>query len=178
MGVVNGTPGLAASMARATASTPAATVPDVQENATTSIRPPGRSSAVARRRSSTMRDSVAIETVFSDATRLATTDTGWPASISANAGSLTRSVAGTTRPMRGRLGERDWGGGTLRAIIKPSPPLQHRAPAVHRQRDARDEVRILGRQEQHRPRDVLGRARTAQRADLLPRRDRRIDVVA
>ena len=89
IGVVNGTPGLAASMARATLSRPAATVPDVQEKATTSIRPPGRSSAVARERSSTMRERVAITTGFSNATRLATTDTGWPASISAKAASLT-----------------------------------------------------------------------------------------
>ena len=89
IGVVNGTPGLAAPIARATASTPPATVPDVHENATTSIRPSGRSSAVARVRSSTIRERFAITTGFSKATRLTTIDTGWPRSISAKATSLT-----------------------------------------------------------------------------------------
>jgi hypothetical protein len=104
MGVVKGTPGLADSMARATRSTPAATVPEVHEKATTSMRPPGSRRAVARARSSTIQESVAITTGFSKATRLATTDTGWPESISAKAASLTWSVAGTTRPMRGLSG--------------------------------------------------------------------------
>jgi hypothetical protein len=89
---------------------------------------------VARARSSTMRDSVAIETVFSDATRLATTVTGWPASISAKAASLTWSVAGTTRPMRGFSGEPDFPSGTLRAIMKSpfTAPCAHRPPGARR----------------------------------------------
>ena len=58
----NGTPGLAACMAPAIRSTPPATVPDVQEKATTSIRPPGSSSAGAWVRSSTSRARFAITT--------------------------------------------------------------------------------------------------------------------